>query len=1297
MATLILGTLGGTVGGALFGPLGALAGRALGAIGGAALDNMLLGGGRRTEGPRLTDLGTMTSTEGAPIARLYGRARLAGQVIWAAPVEEVVSTQTQSSGGKGGAFGGGSSTTTYSYYGSFGVGLCEGPVARIGRIWVDGKPLDRQGINLRLHMGGEDQLPDPLIEAREGGAPAYRGLAYVVFERLPLADYGNRLPQVTVELVRPVGELEGRIRAVTLIPGASEFGYDPREIRQVLRAGVYQPENRHIETADSDIDASLDELMALCPNLERVALVVAWFGTDLRAGDCRIEPRVERRVKANWALRAMEWAVAGRTRADATLVSTVDGRPAYGGTPSDDSVRRCIEALKARGLKVTFYPFVMMDIPAGNTLPDPWGGGLSQPSYPWRGRITCHPAPDRPGSPDGTAAAGAQVAALFGSAAAGDFSRADGQVDYAGPEEWTLRRMVLHYAHLVELAGGVEAFLIGSEMAALTRVRVAPGIYPAVAAYVALAAEVRSILRPETKIGYAADWSEYAGHVREGGAELRFPLDPLWACPDIDFLGIDWYAPIADWREGDAHLDAAQHASIYERAYLAGNVRGGEGFDWYYPDDAARNAQARLPITDGAFGEPWVFRQKDIAGWWANAHHERVGGVRSGVPTAWVPGGKPVRLTEIGCAAVDKGANRPSVFPDPKSVENGVPPFSNGRRDDLMQRRHLEATLDAFSADAANPPAGHPGGRMIDPAAIYAWTWDARPFPVFPLARDIWADGANWETGHWLTGRLGAAPLAELCARLAADFGASVDASQLRGVIDGYVVDRPMTARAALEPLARAFGFDLMENGEGLALRPRGGRIVATLTDEDIVAGEDISAPALTRASEDELPRTVTLGFIDGGNDYRRATAASRRLAGGARAETALDVAMIADPGLAAGLAEMNLQDAWAGRETGRLALPPSRLVLEPGDVVRLMRDGRTRLVEITAIEDREARTLSVRGIDPAVFDLAVRAGPSRPVALPASPGPPELALLALPNLPGTSAPVLAWLAAFAEPWPGAMAVWRQVDGASFERVGTLPAPAVMGTTLTALAPGLPWRWNRSAAFEVELDGGLIAAASEEAVLGGANALALIAPDGAVEVLQFAEAELIGARRWRLSSLLRGQMGTEVEARAPWPAGTRLVRLDRNLLPAAAGLDLLGRGLTFRVGRADRDHGDAGVAEIAGVVGAAALLPLAPVHPRARRTVAGVEIGWTRRTRVDGDSWEAAEVPLGEEREAYRLEVMNGASVVRSLTVSAPSFLYAAADEIADFGAPQPFLDVRIAQLSTSAGPGRWLEARLAP
>jgi hypothetical protein len=94
----------------------------------------------------------------------------------------------------------------------------------------------------------------------------------------------------------------------------------------------------------------------------------------------------------------------------------------------------------------------------------------------------------------------------------------------------------------------------------------------------------------------------------------------------------------------------------------------------------------RTPITDGAYGKPWVFRQKDIRNWWANQHVNRPGGLESGSLTGWVASGKPVRFIEMGCPAVDKGANQPNVFPDPKSSESAYPWHSNRARDDAMQR-----------------------------------------------------------------------------------------------------------------------------------------------------------------------------------------------------------------------------------------------------------------------------------------------------------------------------------------------------------------------------------------------------------------------------------------------------------------------------------------------------------------------------------------------------------------------------------------------------------------------------------
>src|SRR5690606_416875 len=212
-------------------------------------------------------------------------------------------------------------------------------------------------------------------------------------------------------------------------------------------------------------------LEASLPNLGTVLLVVGWFGDDLRAGQCTIRPKVE---FADKSTTPNAWQVHTLSRAAAAVVSTVNGRPAYGGTPSDDSVVRAVRDLKARGFSVVFYPFVFMDIAQGNSLPDPWTGSFAQPVYPWRGRITCDPAPGRPGTADKTATAGTQVAAFFGSAAPGDISvsvnGSTGAVftGYSGPSEWSFRRFILHYAKLCAAInavdpGAVDGFLIGSE------------------------------------------------------------------------------------------------------------------------------------------------------------------------------------------------------------------------------------------------------------------------------------------------------------------------------------------------------------------------------------------------------------------------------------------------------------------------------------------------------------------------------------------------------------------------------------------------------------------------------------------------------------------------------------------------------------------------------------------------------------------------------------------------------------------------------------------------------------------
>jgi hypothetical protein len=110
--------------------------------------------------------------------------------------------------------------------------------------------------------------------------------------------------------------------------------------------------------------------------------------------------------------------------------------------------------------------------------------------------------------------------------------------------------------------------------------------------------------------------------------------------------------------------------------------------------------------------------------------------------------------------------------------------------------------------------------------------------------------------------------------------------------------------------------------------------------------------------------------------------------------------------------------------------------------------------------------------------------------------------------------------------------------------------------------------------------------------------------------------------------------------------------------------------------------------------GRTALVPLAPAHVQATRKSDGIHIAWIRRTRIDGDGWNA-EVPVGEDGELYRLEILSSTSVVRVMACTTAQAIYALADEIADFGALQSTLHLRVTQVSGTVGAGTPIETTL--
>ncbi|MGR3435036.1 MAG: baseplate multidomain protein megatron [Shimia sp.] len=1298
MATIVLSAagaaLGGSLGGSVLGLSSAVIGRAVGATLGRAIDQKLLGtGSQAVETGRIDRFRLTGASEGAGIGQVYGRMRIAGQVIWATDFLEAATT----SGGGGKGAPSRPQTTEYSYSVSLAVALCEGVVSRVGRVWADGEEVDPDTLNMRVYKGTDDQLPDPKIQAVQGveNTPAFRGTAYVVMEDLALAPFGNRVPHFTFEVLRPSQgaaeaprDLGEAVRAVAMIPGTGEYALATTPVGVDRGMGDISTTNVHTVSERTNFAKALDALTEELPRCGATSLVVSWFGDDLRVGECALAPRVEQTTEDG---AEMPWNVSGLGRAQADRVPLDEGgRPLYGGTPTDASVIEAIGALRGSGQAVMFYPFILMTQVAGNVLPDPYSDATGQPPLPWRGRMTTSRAPGRPGTPDGTAAATAEVAAFLGTAQPSDFTVSEGRVTYSGPAEWSYRRFVLHYAHLCVAAGGVDAFCVGSEMRGLTQIRGAGNSFPFVAALRDLLHEVRAILGPDTKLSYAADWSEYFGyHPQDGSGDVFFHLDPFWADAECDFVGIDNYMPLSDWRDGADHLDAAEAASIYDVDCLAANVAGGEGYDWYYHSAQARDAQIRTPITDGAEHEPWTFRYKDLPGWWGNYHHDRVGGTRAALPTDWEPRSKPFWFTEYGCAAIDKGTNQPNKFLDPKSSESAIPHFSDGNRDELMQLAYARAFAVHYADPANNPVSEAYEGPMVDMDRAFLWAFDARPYPHFPALDAVWSDGGNYRRGHWLNGRTAGRDLASVVAEICDRAGlACYDVRGLHGYVRGYHVPDMGDARAALQPLMLAYGFDVVERDGTPVFFDRTGRADTRIDEGGLVhTGDGAPVLQLERSPEAETVGRVQVAYVDADADFEtNATEAvfpDERTFTVSRSE--LNLSLTRSEGRR--IAERWLAEGRVARDAARFALPPSAAGIGAGDVVRVAEPGGEAHYRIDRVEAAGSRAVEAVRIEPGTYDRPrdvdeeARLAPKVPLVAV------HTVFLDLPLLRGDEVPHRPRVVATGRDWPGAVDVFRTATGAEPTRAARLSRPATLGVLTAPLSAGPLARYDLGGEIRVLLTHGALSSATEAALLDGAN-VAAIGDGGPTgwEVVQFRDATLVAPETYALRVLLRGQAGTEVDMPPVWPEGSTFVLLDGADAPLDVAPGDLGRPLGLRAGPAGRALDGATYRAYEATFAGLGRRPLRPVHLRKVREGGDVRLSWTRRTRQGGDPWTERDVPVGEGIEAYLVRIGTGTGLLRELTVTAPSLVYTAAERAAD-GMPAQ-VHAEVAQLSDAYGPG---------
>jgi hypothetical protein len=667
-----------------------------------------------------------------------------------------------------------------------------------------------------------------------------------------------------------------------------------------------------------------------------------------------------------------------------------------------------------------------------------------------------------------------------------------------------------------------------------------------------------------------------------------------------------------------------------------------------------------------------------------------LGGVRQEVPTEWEPQSKPIWFTEYGCAAVDKGANEPNKFLDPKSSESSIPKYSTGRRDDLMQMQYLKAVSEFWSDPANNPVSLEYDAPMIDMSRAHVWAWDARPYPFFPGNRELWTDGDNYARGHWITGRATSRALASVVAEICAGSGVSdVDVSRLYDVVRGYVLGEISGARAKLQPLMMAYGFDAVERDGRLIFQTRDGRRIGIIDPAQVAVSEDQSGDIdMVRSPEAETVGRLRLNFVGADGDFDIQAAEAIFPDERSFAVSQSEFPLVLTRSEATGIVERWLAEARVARDRVRLSLPLSRLSLGAGDVVEV-KDG---LYRIDHVEQSGQQLIEAVRIERELYqpsdsvETAVRLAPF------VAPVPVLPVFLDLPLLTGGEVSHAPHVAVTARPWPGSVAVYDSASDEGYELNRLLSSAAVIGTTEAVLFPANPGLIDSGPPLRVRLLGGALESITPARLLAGANAMAIgSGHDDIWEVFQFGQADLVADGIYDLTRRLRGQLGTDALIPAEWPIGSRVVLLNAAVEQIELASSNRGLARYYRIGPGGRPVDDPVFAEMQRAFHGVGLRPYAPVHLRLAKGPGGIAASWVRRTRIDGDPWGDVDVPLGETGEVYSVRVVQNGMILRQVDVATASWIYSPAQQAAD-GAVAPFA-VEVAQVSDRFGPGPYRRA----
>lgn len=526
----------------------------------------------------------------------------------------------------------------------------------------------------------------------------------------------------------------------------------------------------------------------------------------------------------------------------------------------------------------------------------------------------------------------------------------------------------------------------------------------------------------------------------------------------------------------------------------------------------------------------------------------------------------------------------------------------------------------------------------------------------------------------------------DICQRAGYDVS-EIDVTGISGTVDGFVLSNRSSARSMLEELQKAFLFDAIESGNKLKFIPLNQSSSLTISVDELVPLSESKFLEIGYVDDNELPKTLSVNYVAKTADYQQGTQeAIRQIADNGEAET-LSVAIVLDNDVARQLAEKLLYLRWVKRTTFTFALPIKYLRIEPSDVISLTDGGFTHTIRILK-KQISGQFISFEGeaADSATYTQTITGGAITVVGGTVyDPGDTTAFYLDIPLLRETDNNAGFYIGVGREvsTWRGAQ-IYRSSDDVSYNLLSSLAVPTIGGVTLTALPTGPHNYMDRINTVDVELlYTDQLISVTEADLLNSLNSCVI-----GGEIIQFQTATLIGTRRYRLSNLYRGRLGTD-DQKASHIIGERFAMITSggNLDRVLDASSLLNASRYYKPASVGQSI-TAVIAETFTNTGRG-LKPYSPAQFKAvQQTNGDFILTWIRRTRFNGGWLNDTDVPLNEETESYTLKIYNGMTVVRTEVVTTGTFTYTVAMQTTDFGSAQSTVSAQVAQNSAIVGPG---------